>query len=298
MMAFMRLYTFAALIAVSSVGSSCVGDAAGGGDGASNSETLGPSEAALQAADSLVAEWVAAETVAGAVLMVSHGGQVVLNEAHGWSRLHDYDGGQYRGWEGAPPGPERQIGAGLQRLDSPVTMTPGTAFDLASVTKVMATTFAVMLLVDSGELDLDAPLFTYLLDFRGGPREKITVRHLLTHRAGLRQWQPIYYSALGPDAAYKAILGLPLEWPVGEGRHYSDLGFMLLGRMVETVSGAPLGDFLSERLYSPLGLSSTGFRGANSSESSPMGPFAATSHGNPFEFRMVHDSTFGYRYPR
>jgi len=139
-------------------------------------------------------------------------------------------------------------------------MTESTIFDLASVTKVMATTFALMLLVDRGQVDIDATVSTYLPDFVNDGRERITVRHLLTHRAGVPQWVPTYYHAEDPDAAYAYIRSLPLSWPVGEERHYSDLGFMLLGRIVEEVSGRPLDDFTRTEIYDALGLESTGFR--------------------------------------
>ena len=78
----------------------------------------------------------------------------------------------------------------------------------------MATTFAVMLLVDQGLLDLDAPIFTYLGDFRGREKDRITVRHLLTHRSGLQQWQPIYYQASNSQESYEVIRDLPLGWKV------------------------------------------------------------------------------------
>jgi CubicO group peptidase (beta-lactamase class C family) len=157
---------------------------------------------------------------------------------------------------------------------------------------------AVMLLVDRGVLDVDQPVRTYLPDFQGGGKEEITLRHLLTHRAGLHQWKPVYYHATNADESYAYIRDLPLEWGVGEGRHYSDLGFMLLGRVVEQVSGASLGAFLQEHLYGPLGLRATGYRPWRAGAAAPRGsrPVAATSQGNPFEHRMVHDSTFGYLY--
>ncbi|HEU4878874.1 MAG TPA: serine hydrolase domain-containing protein, partial [Gemmatimonadaceae bacterium] len=104
-----------------------------------------------------------------------------------------------------------------------------TMFDMASVTKVMATTFAVMMLVDRGQVDLDAPVNRYLTDFRGPHLDSITVRHLLQHSSGLVQWQPLYYQASNSAQTYAAIRDMPLNWGVGEGRHYSDLGFMLLG---------------------------------------------------------------------
>jgi CubicO group peptidase (beta-lactamase class C family) len=159
----------------------------------------------------------------------------------------------------------------------------------------MAMTLAVMDLVGRGHLDLDAPVHRYLADFRGGGKERITLRHLLTHRSGLAQWLPVYYHASDAEAAYAYIRDVPLEWGIGEDRHYSDLGFMLLGRVVEQVSGEPLDVYLDTRFYGPLGLEATGFRPSRTAGPEVARRFAATSHGNPYERRMVHDSTFGYR---
>lgn len=248
-------------------------------------------------ADSVVAAWVEAETVAGAVFLVARDGEVLFERAYGWAQLHSYGEGQYARVDG------------IERLAEPVPMTPGTAFDLASVTKVMATTMAVMLLSDRGQLAEDAPVSTYLPDFVGDGREDVTIRHLLTHTAGLRQWEPTYYHASSADEAYAFVRDLPLAWPVGAERHYSDLGFMLLGRVVEQVTGRGLHEYLETELYGPLGLERTGFRPAAPSSAASSAPeavsgpsrlpradgFAATSHGNPYERRMVHDPDFGYR---
>ena len=250
----------------------------------------------LQAADSLVASWVESQQVPGAVLLVSSRNDVLLEKAYGSTRTHDYGTGQYGA--SAVRGSQSE---GIRPRTDPSPVTHETVYDLASVTKVMATTFAVMLSLDRGELDLDVPVHTYLPDFRGGGKDQVTLRHLLTHRAGLHQWKPIYYHATNAQQAYGYIRDLPLAWSVGEGRHYSDLGFMLLARVVERVVGAPLDAILRERLYEPLGLMATGFR------PTPGGAvggvplqgtraLAATSHGNPYEHRMVHDSTFGYLY--
>jgi CubicO group peptidase (beta-lactamase class C family) len=245
------------------------------------------------AADSLVAAWVTSARVPGAVLRIERKGVLALERSYGWARANDFLDGEY----GLSAAGRDRAGA-LRRVVAPAPMTPGTVFDLASVTKVMATTFAVMMLVDRGEMALDAPVSTYLPDFRGGGKEGITVRHLLTHRSGLLQWVPLYYRASEPDAAYRLVVELPLGWPVGEGRHYSDLGFMVLGRAVEAVAGASLDGFLRQELYGPMGLTRTGFRpGADVLGRVRGGPYAATSHGNPYEHRMVHDSTFGYRIP-
>jgi len=252
----------------------------------------------MAAADSIVASWVAEGRIPGAVLLVVRDGDVVLEKAYGWAQLAEYGEGEY----GASAAGEDRPGA-LGRLAHPVPMTTDAAFDLASVTKVMATTYALMLLADRGALDVDAPAHVYLPDFRGGGKHQITIRHLLTHRAGLQEWTPTYYHASDADAAYAYVRDLPLGWPVGEGRHYSDLGFMVLGRVVEAIAGKPLDAFLHDELYGPLGLERTGFRPAPgrrvpAAVPRPVpGPFAATSHGNPYEHRMVHDTTFGYDPP-
>jgi CubicO group peptidase (beta-lactamase class C family) len=167
-----------------------------------------------------------------------------------------------------------------------------TIFDLASVTKVLSTTFAMMMLVDQGKVDLDAPVYTYLADFHGPHLDSITPRHLLQHSAGLVQWQPLYYQASNTAQTYAAIRDMPLQWGVGEGRHYSDFSFMLLGDIVERVSGQRLDVFMDSALYRPLGLHSTTFN----PKKKGLTDFAATEEGNGYEKHMVYDSTFGYRY--
>ena len=140
-----------------------------------------PFERNLVAADSVVADWVDSERIPGAVLLVARDGAVVLERAYGWSRLYDYGTGQYQAWTG-----DGTKQSGIQRRQDPVRMTPSTLFDLASVTKVMATTLAVMLMVESGDMDVDAPLSRYLPDFRGRGKDGVTLRSLLTHRALLK----------------------------------------------------------------------------------------------------------------
>jgi CubicO group peptidase (beta-lactamase class C family) len=238
----------------------------------------------------LVQEWVDEGRIPGAVLTVWRRGEPLLEQAYGSAQTHSYGTGQYR------EGPSAPANIGIEPLPTAVPMAMETVFDLASLTKVMATTMAVAILVDRDRLELDAPVSRYLPDFVQDGREAITIEHLLTHRSGLPQWKPTYYHADDADEAYAYLRSVPLEWPVGEGRHYSDLGFMLLGRIIETVSGSTLDAFVRNEFYDPLGLTATGFGGAATAS----GPgtderwYAATSHGNPFEHRMVHDTDFGY----
>jgi CubicO group peptidase (beta-lactamase class C family) len=224
----------------------------------------------IAVADSAI-EASVGKLIPGGVFLVSQDGHVVHERAFGYAQLNDYD---------------------MHRLASPRAMRTSTLFDLASVTKVMATTFAVMMLVDRGQVELDAPVYRYLPDFRGAHLDSITVRQLLQHSAGLVQWQPLYYHASSSRQTYDVIRDMPLQWGVGEGRHYSDLSFMLLGYIVEHVSGERLDAFLDQNLYLPLGLRSTAFN----PKSHGFTEFAATEQGNVYEKHMVYDPTFGYLY--
>jgi CubicO group peptidase (beta-lactamase class C family) len=126
------------------------------------------------------------------------------------------------------------------------------------------------------------------------------VQQLLAHRSGLTPWQPIYYQAATAEEAWRRILEIPLDGEPGEARRYSDLGFMTLGLLVERVDGRRLDTFLADELYGPLGLEATGFRSAGTPPppvGDPDSVHAATSHGNPYERRMVHDPDFGYDVP-
>lgn len=225
---------------------------------------------AIATADSLIAA-AAGVQFPGAVLVVARNGVVMHERAFGYAQLFDSAG---------------------HRLTSPPAMHVNTMFDIASVTKVMATTNAVMLLASRGQLDVDAPVHRYLPDFRGPHLDSITVRHLLTHTAGLVQWQPLYYHAASTPQTCTLIRDMPLAYGVGEGRHYSDLGFMLLGDIVEAISGERLNTFVERELYRPLGLHSTLFVPRQHGFTD----FAATETGNGYEHHMVYDSTFGYRY--
>ncbi len=221
--------------------------------------------------DSVLQGAVADGVVPGAVALISVGGEVEFLEAYGFAELRTFDG---------------------NTLAEPVRMTTADVFDLASLTKVFATTYAMMLLVDRGDVDLEAAVNTYLPDFRGPSKDSITVTMLLRHTSGLAQWEPTYYHAANADDAYAHIRDLPLLFPVGKQRKYSDLGFQILGRIVEKVSGESLDAFAKSEMYAPLGLDHTGYRPTGA----PAGArrFVATSHGNPFERRMVADDNFGY----
>jgi len=144
--------------------------------------------------------------------------------------------------------------------DTPVT--PTTLYDLASLTKVVGTTTAVAMLEEEGRIALDRPVVSYLPWWSGGlpDKERVTVRQLLLHRAGLPEFRAWFTEISGEEAYRQALAAEPLEWPPGSRTVYSDLGAMTLGFLVSEVSGLPLDRFLRERLWEPLGMEDTVFR--------------------------------------
>jgi CubicO group peptidase (beta-lactamase class C family) len=123
--------------------------------------------------------------------------------------------------------------------DSPAT-NPDTIFDLASLTKVIATTSLVMRLVERRGLALEDPIKKWIPEWRGNDREHVTVRSLLSHSSGLTAWLPFFRDYTGRKDFQHAICALPLEYPPDTQSIYSDLGFILLGFIVEDAGGGPL----------------------------------------------------------
>lgn len=139
-------------------------------------------------------------------------------------------------------------------------MSEDTVFDAASLTKVVATTTAVMLLMEEGRFSPDDPVSKHLPEFRGEDREKVTIRHLLTHSSGLRAGLPPQGDWKGKQAALNlACKEKPTASP-GTQYRYSDINFILLGFLVERLSGRTFDDFCSARIFRPLGMTDTGFR--------------------------------------
>ena len=135
-----------------------------------------------------------------------------------------------------------------------------TIYDLASLTKVLATTTAVMILVERGRVALDAPVAGYVPEFTGPGTEAITVRHLLTHTSGLRATLPLYRQAPGAGAALAmALRATPIVRP-GSRVLYSDVNAIILGEVVRRAAGEPLDRFAAREIFAPLGLSQTLFR--------------------------------------
>jgi CubicO group peptidase (beta-lactamase class C family) len=130
-------------------------------------------------------------------------------------------------------------------------------FDLASLSKVIGTTSAVMKLFDSGKIGLDDPVSKYLPAFAGGEKAAITIRHLLTHRAGFPPFRQFWKFCETPAAMVDSAFATPLVARPGDTTIYSDIGFITLGKVVESASGSTLDAFLQKEYFGPLGLRST-----------------------------------------
>lgn len=152
---------------------------------------------------------------------------------------------------------------GNRSLEPAITaMTEDTIFDLASLTKVVATSTAVMQLAEKGKLRLDAPVATYWPAFGRNGKADITIRHLLTHYSGLRADLGQTRGWSGYDAAMQKIIAEKPTTPPGSSYRYSDINFEALGEIVRRVSGQTLDAYCSQHIFKPLGMSDTGFRPA------------------------------------
>jgi len=186
---------------------------------------------ARQTLDSVIQQAIAEDQIPGAVLLVGQPGRILYQKAYGFRALE----------------PRRE------------PMTPDTIFDAASLTKVVATTPAVMKLFEQGKLRLNDRVTQYLPDFQGGASD-ITVRSLLTHFSGLRPDLDLSPPWSGHDNGIRlALIDEPVA-PPGARFIYSDINFLLLGAIVERLSGQGLDEFVAEQVWRPLGMNDTMFR--------------------------------------
>jgi beta-glucosidase-like glycosyl hydrolase/CubicO group peptidase (beta-lactamase class C family) len=196
-----------------------------------------PDEVGLRAegladVDRLLERFVGEKAFPGAVIAVGKNGALAHLRAFG--RL-SYDGG-------AP------------------AATVDTIYDVASLTKVVVTTTMAMILVDEGKLDLTKPVSAFIPGFKGEGKDKVTVRHLLTHSSGLDWWGALYQELQGHDAYLSRVQSMDLVYEPGTKSLYSDLGVLLLGEVLERVAGESLDAFARRRIFDPLGMKETLFR--------------------------------------
>ena len=195
-------------------------------------EEVGMDADRLALADSLISHAILAGATPGAALAVGRHGRLV--------RLSGYGRLDWRAGFGA--------------------VTDSTIYDLASLSKAVGTTTAAMILVEEGRLDLDAPVSRYLDAWHGkDDKQRVTVRHLLTHSSGLPAYSPLWRELRGRDAYARRIGAMGLDYPPGTRTVYSDFGIIVLGFIIEERTGQTLDLFLDERVFDPLGMRDTGY---------------------------------------
>jgi CubicO group peptidase (beta-lactamase class C family) len=193
---------------------------------------VGMSGTRLQRIDRVMASAIKAGGFPGGAVVVGRGGATVLQKGFGYVSWSD----------------RTRVSAGT------------TLYDLASLTKVVATTTAIMILFDEGKVGLDDRVQQYLPEFTGGAKDDVTVRQLLEHRSGLPAGRDLWRVALSPAEARLAAIRTPLECAPGRCLIYSDLGADMLGFIAESASGMRLDLFLEQRVFAPLAMRETTFR--------------------------------------
>ncbi len=221
--------------------------------------------------DSALSFQVKNDLIPGAVVLIKKGDQIIHKKAYGYAAEYAFD---------------------QSRLKNPEVMTTDHVFDIASLTKVVGTTTAIMILHDKGIINVEDPVSHYIPDFNTEDKKSITIRQLLTHSSGLYEWYPMYYRANNKNEVYKLIASLPLNFQIGAGRHYSDLGFTILGQIVENTSNLSLELFDEKNIFIPLGMSHTMYRPLDHH----ITKIVSTSHGNPYEHRMVYDTSLHFTF--
>jgi uncharacterized protein YbbC (DUF1343 family)/CubicO group peptidase (beta-lactamase class C family) len=185
----------------------------------------------LKVLDAIVMDAIHDQEVPGAVLLVWHNGRVIYRKAFGYRALE----------------PRREM------------MTADTIFDLASLTKVVVTTTAIMQLVERGKIRLNEPAAKYLPEFAANDKEDITIRELLTHHSGLPPDLELGLPWKGKGSAYQMAFAEKPIFPPGSKFLYSDVNFLVLGALVEKVSSESLQDYAEKNIFRPLHMAHTRF---------------------------------------
>ena len=196
-------------------------------------------------ASALINDGIATKKLPGAVLQVGHGGKIVFTQAYG---LRKYAGEPGLDGQPAPAEP----------------MTADTIFDMASLTKCLATATAIMQLYEEGKLRFDDPVAKYLPDFAVNGKEAVTIRMLLTHYSGLPEDVSLKdpWGLAAPDKAegIKRAMNATLYGTPGLTFKYSDINFITLGALVEKLSGESEDIYVADHIFKPLGMMQTGYR--------------------------------------
>ncbi len=182
----------------------------------------------------------------GAVGLVMKDGKIVARRALGNMQTHVI----YR----------KQENGEISYFPMKAKMEISTLFDLASMTKMVGCLSSIMKLVEMEQLDIDKPVVEYIPSFGQYGKDQITVRQLLTHNSGLPSWFPFYMVCVNREEVFRYIdEEIDLDYKPGTKRIYSDVGFIVLGRLVEEISGERLDRFAKKHIFEPLGMDHTGY---------------------------------------
>ena len=188
-------------------------------------------DARLAILDPIIKDAIAHREIPGAVIIVGHDGQVIYRKAYGSRAIE----------------PHREA------------MTLDTVFDCASLTKVVVTTTAIMQLWEQGKLRMNDPVAKYLPEFRQNGKSEITIRELLVHYSGLGPDLDLTKRWEGKEAAYRMAFEVAPEHPPGAAFGYSDINFIVLGALVERLSGEALDQYAAKHIFAGLGMKDTRF---------------------------------------
>ncbi|MGC8970707.1 MAG: serine hydrolase domain-containing protein [bacterium] len=185
----------------------------------------------MESTDNLISRYVDYGTFPGSVLLVGTDKEVLLEKAYGYRTVY----------------PEKEIN------------TIDTIYDLASLTKVIATTPAIMRLLELGEIRLWDPVKRFLPEFSVGPKQEVRIFHLLTHTSGLPPYSNAWRYTNSPSELKEELLKTELSYQTGTNTVYSCLNFIFLGYIVEKVTQSSLDKFVKEHIFIPLGMKDTDF---------------------------------------
>lgn len=190
-----------------------------------------PGEFDFSEVDSIVYHGIQDSIYPGAVLVIGNDNGIIYQKAYGG---YDYS-------------------------ESAIRMQINTIFDLASVTKVLATTLAVMRLYEQGKIDLTAPVAEYIPHFAQNGKDSVLIKNLLLHNSGFQPGRPFHQFCSTSGEVYDSLYATPLVYATGTSYVYSDLNFITLGKIVEVVSGKTLDRFSFDNFFEPIGLQHTMF---------------------------------------
>ena len=220
------------------------------------SESKNPVRNNFKTIDSLITDAIKDSAFPGAVVLVSKDGKIIYEKGFGHFTYES----------------------------SSSSVTNKTIYDIASLTKAIATTSAVMICFDKNLFELDDPVSKYIPEFAQNGKANITIKNLLLHNSGLPAWKKFYSLNLSAEEIINDINKLKIDYEPGTKTVYSDLGFIVLGKLVEKVSGRSLNEFCKEEIFKPLNMAETFFNPPDSLKYQ----IAPTEFDNYWRMKQIH----------